>query len=176
MRRGNISPNRRWTAVWLAGLALAVASPLAAQTPTPSDEASPVATDDTSEVAPSAGLRVFVDPDTGEIISTPTREQIDQLERLIAEKALANTESVLSRSSDGLQTFELASGGRGVHLEGRFQSALVVRMTDQGELEMVCRNDDSHPHEHAPTDATVIDTAPTATTPILAAPTEWAEQ
>ena len=79
---------------------------------------------------------------------------------------LTDIETPLSRSSAGLETFELASGGRGVHLQGRFQSALVVRRTDPGELELVCRNDDSSEtqHEH-----------PTAT-PAPAAPTEWAEQ
>ncbi len=166
MRRGTTSSNRHRTAAWLAVLALVAAFPIAAQTTPPHSEETSVKTDASpSEAAPLTGLRAFVDPETGELTSTPTRQQIEQLERLIAQRALIDAETPLSRSSAGLETFALANGGRGVHLQGRFQSALVVRRTDHGELELTCRDDASEtPHEHR------------AGAPAPAVPTEWAEQ
>ncbi len=52
--------------------------------------------------------------------------------------------NALNRSIEGLRPFELKNGGRGIHLEGRFQHALVARVKEDGSLEIVCIN---HPHE-----------------------------
>jgi len=80
-------------------------------------------------------VRVVYDPETGEIISVPLRGK----EVLSAPLAKA-----LARSTDGLQVFELASSGKGVHLGGRYQHALMVRVRTDGSLETVCTS-----HSHA---------------------------
>ena len=88
-----------------------------------------------AETVATKVVRVVYDPETGEIISVPLRGN----EVLSAPLAKA-----LTRSTDGLQVFELKSGGMGVHLGGRYQHALMVRVKADGSLETVCTN---HSHE-----------------------------
>ncbi len=155
MRRTATTLSRRRTAAWLAGLTLAAALPAIAE-----DAAEKTAVDQPPAAAAPAGLRAFIDPETGELTSTPSRRQIEELSRLIEQQTLSSVEGPLSRSSAGLETFELATGGRGVHLKGRFQHALAVRVVEVGELELVCRDDaPKTDHQH-----------PAVT------PAEWAEK
>lgn len=84
------------------------------------------------EGAAATTMRVFVDPETGEISSLP----LDGLS--------APLTKALSRSAEGLRVFELPNGGKGVHLDGRFQHALMVRMNPDGSFETVCT---IHTHE-----------------------------
>jgi hypothetical protein len=77
---------------------------------------------------------VVYDPETGEIISVPIREPG------VLSAPLAKA---LTRSAEGLQVFELENGGMGVHLGGRYQHALMVRVKPDGSFETVCTN-----HEH----------------------------
>jgi hypothetical protein len=79
-------------------------------------------------------MRVIYDQETGDIISVPIRET----GFLSAPLAKA-----LTRSAEGLQVFELENGGMGVHLGGRFQHVLMVRVRPDGSFETVCTN-----HEH----------------------------
>jgi len=81
-------------------------------------------------------MRVIYDPETGEIISVPFREPSEILSIPLAK--------ALTRSAEGLRVFELANGGKGVHLDGRFQHALMVRVKPDGSLETVCTS-----HSHA---------------------------
>ncbi len=160
MRRAALAtiPSRRQTAAWLVGLALAAALPAAAEDPV---EETAAADRQAVKDVTQTGLRAFIDPDTGELTSTPTRRQIEELQQAIRQQAMADFDGPLSRSGLGLEPFELATGGRGVYLRGRFQSALVVHRLDGGELELVCRGDASATeHEHP------------ATAPV----TEWAEK
>jgi hypothetical protein len=76
-------------------------------------------------------MKVFVDRETGEIISVPLRE---------TDVLSAPLTKALTRSTEGLQVFELANGGRGVHLDGRFQHVLMVRVRPDGSFETVCTN------------------------------------
>jgi len=87
-------------------------------------------------VVAEGGMRVIVDPETGEIVAEQPRQETDALSAPLA--------NALNRSTEGLQVFELANGGRGMHLEGRFQHALVARVKTDGSLEIVCVN---HAHE-----------------------------
>ena len=80
--------------------------------------------------------KVAVDPETGEVVSAQSEKKIEALSAPLA--------NALNRSIEGLQAFELTNGGRGVHLEGRYQHALVLRVTEDGSLEIVCVN---HSHE-----------------------------
>lgn len=111
-------------------LMAAVALPVAASTPgeeeQPDGQASeaPAAEANTTRV-----MRVIYDPETGEVISVPFRDT----EILSAPLAKA-----LTRSAEGLQVFELANGGKGVYLDGRYRHALMVRVKADGSLETVC--------------------------------------
>ncbi len=163
MRRSHPrNPSRRWQ---IAALALLAASAVAAQAPPEQPEVSPELAADaptfeapTVEAPAPSGLRAFVDPETGELTSTPTREQVEAL----SQEMSAHLAAALSRSSDGLEPFELLAGGRGVNLKGRFQSALVVRRLESGGFELVCRDDPpgaEHDHRAA-----------------VASPSQWAEK
>jgi len=88
-----------------------------------------------AESVATKAIRVVVDPETGEIISVPFRE---------TEVLSAPLAKALSRSTEGLVVFDLPNGGKGVHLNGRFQHALMVRVKSDGSLETVCTN---HSHE-----------------------------
>jgi len=80
-------------------------------------------------------MKVIVDPETGEVISVSIRQQTGTLSAPLAK--------ALTRSTDGLRVFELSNGGKGVHLDGRFQHVLMVRVKPDGSLETVCT---SHSH------------------------------
>ncbi len=88
-----------------------------------------------AETAVTKAIRVIYDPETGEIISVPFRKT-DVLSAPLAK--------ALTRSAEGLQVFELPNGGTGVHLDGRYQHVLMVRVMPDGSFETVCAN---HPHE-----------------------------
>ena len=117
-------------------LMAAVALPVAASSPgeevQPDRQASEAPT---AEASTTRAMRVIYDPETGEVISVPFRDT----EILSAPLAKA-----LTRSAEGLQVFELANGGKGVYLDGRYRHALMVRVKADGSLETVCTN---HPHE-----------------------------
>ena len=82
----------------------------------------------------SAGLRAYIDPETGELTSTPTAAQLEVFTKSSAPS--------LEFSSEGLETFPLQRGGRGVRIEGRFLSALKVRRHADGSLEVFCEDAD----------------------------------
>ncbi len=137
--------HRLRTAAWLTSLALA-AAPIAAETPAHEADTADAA----AEAAAPAGLRAFIDPETGELTSTPTRQQVEELSRAIRQQSPNDPDGPLSRSSEGLETFELATGGRGVNLKRRFQSALVITLSSDGDFELVCRDHGAAAdHEHA---------------------------
>ena len=145
-------PSRRRTLLWLASGALALLAAPALIAETPPEE--------TAVEAPApAGLRAYIDPETGDLTSTPSAEQVEALSRTVSKRL----EQSLSRSDEGLEPFALPLGGRGVFLEGRFQSTLVVRVAPDGGFELFCVDDPEHaaldPHDHA-------DAAPS--------PSEWA--
>ena len=122
-------------ALLICGLAFLATSALLAESPG----------EETETVAPArAGLRAYLDPETGELTSTPSREQVEALSEDVRSHAL---EKALSRSSAGLEPFALERGGRGIFLEGRFQSALVVRRRDDGGFQLVCADDAEHAGE-----------------------------
>ena len=120
------------TACWMAAFAV----PVAATSPDEKGEPKRQVPEEASvESVPPNAIRVIVDPETGEIISVPFRE---------TEVLSAPLAKALTRSIEGLRVFELENGGKGVHLDGRFQHALVVRVKPDGSLETVCTN-----HLHA---------------------------
>ena len=79
-------------------------------------------------------IRVVYDPDTGRYFSVPIRK-IPVLSAPVSRG--------LVRSAEGLRVFELENGGKGVHLDGRYQHAFMVRVKPDGSLETLC-TDHSH--------------------------------
>ena len=122
--------------LWVVCLIAFLVLPSAASPPGGEDGPKrPVPEAERAEAVATKAFRVVYDPETGEAISIPVRET----EILSAPLARA-----LTRSTEGLRVFELANGGKGVHLDGRFQHALMVRVRPDGSLETVCTN---HSHE-----------------------------
>ncbi|HVR30835.1 MAG TPA: hypothetical protein VMS86_15030 [Thermoanaerobaculia bacterium] len=97
-------------------------------------EASPEEVD-----SPASGLRVFRDPETGQFVTDPNEAQ----RRLLA----LHPRAAVSRSVQGLRPFTLEGGGRGINLQGRFQSALMVRVMEDGSLRTTC-GDPAHAGLH----------------------------
>ena len=123
---GICSPRR--LASWLAGaFVLLAASVLVAESPRE---------EPASETPPAPGLRAYVDPATGELTSAPSPWQVEALSKSLAQ--------ALRRSGEGLEPFALSGGGRGVHLRGRFQNALVVHLDADGGLDFLCVDDSEH--------------------------------
>lgn len=119
-------------ALGIAAVALACVSTLQlhqAATET-SPGAVPVAGNDGIEMAPGhAGMRVSIDPDTGEL-GMPTPEQQKAMDDDLRE--------MLSRSADGLQPEVLPDGSVRVDLQGRFQSVSVASIDAAGQLHTGC--------------------------------------
>jgi len=117
-------------------LMAAVALPVAASSPgeevQPDGQASEAPT---AEANTTRAMRVIYDPETGEILSVPFRE---------SGVLTAPLSKALTRSTEGLQVFQLTNGGTGVHLDGRFRHVLMVRVKADGSLETMCTN---HSHE-----------------------------
>jgi hypothetical protein len=98
----------------------------------------------------ASGMRVFLDPVTGEPTSTPSHKQ---RERLLApsDTHFSRSAAGVDQAPPGLRTFPLAPGGRGVFLAGRFQTATEVRLKPDGSYETVCVGPitgDHPPHPH----------------------------
>jgi len=87
------------------------------------------ATDNTS------GLRIFLDPDSGAPVGMPPASALERSFSL---------DRALSRSSAGLVERRNPDGSYGVHLQGRFMSASVAHIDDQGRLHRVCTDDPEH--------------------------------
>jgi DNA-binding protein YbaB len=76
-----------------------------------------------------AGMRVSIDPETGELAPATAAQQ----------KALdQEMQQMLSRSSEGLVEEVLPNGAVQVHLQGRFQSASVAVIDETGTLHTGC--------------------------------------
>lgn len=91
----------------------------------------------------AAGVRAFIDPATGELTASPTQTQLEH-------RALQARSSSVSRSVIGLRPFELSRGGRGLNLQGRFQTSLRVERGADGNFYQTCGDPahDQKPHAH----------------------------
>ena len=128
-KKDRLFPRRAAPALAICGLALLAAPALFAE----------ASGEETAAAPTREGLRVYLDPETGELTSTPSRDQVEALS-----KKILSEEPALSRLSAGLEPFDLERGGRGVYLAGRFQSALVVRRTEDSSFEPVCTDAAEH--------------------------------
>ena len=93
-------------------------------------------------VTEAAVTKISVDRETGEMTVVRPGERTRVLSAPLA--------AALSRSTEGLRVFEISGGGKGVHLEGRFQHVLIVRMKPDGSLQTVCSNrrHEAENHDH----------------------------
>lgn len=146
-----------------AGLSLWVAAPLVwaplvwaeeapeiPRTLQPPDEnlSSPTPSATPAPTPSSAGLRVFIDPVTGEFIAKPSPRQAGELSAAIAEFRLQQQQDP-DRGLEGLRRFELSGGGTGVFLDGRFLTSTVVRRGADGSFHFECTRDpQTDPHTH----------------------------
>ena len=128
----------RWWAWLVPAMLLGVAAAMAERSIQPPPPA-------TGEGADLPGIRAVVDPRTGQVTANPSRAQLQAL-------ALTRRSAALSRSTVGLRPFDLSRGGRGVNLQGRFDSALRVERSADGSFHVTC-GDPAHgegPHSHQP--------------------------
>ncbi len=86
------------------------------------------------------GLRVFVDPVTGELVSEPTDAQLVRLRSARAGREGRGER----RNSWELRRFPLRNGGEGVFLEGWADHELRVLRSEDGGLRVVCSQGDTH--------------------------------
>ena len=72
---------------------------------------------------------ITVDPQTG-TLRLPTPQETQELVDSLVE--------MTNRSMDGLQVTTLANGAKSVDIDGRFQSVMLARPSEDGSWEMKC--------------------------------------
>lgn len=125
----------------LIAVASIVAAPAVAcdQPQADKPEAATTATEAQAPVA-AGGMMAFIDEETGRVTSTPTEEQRATMKALVAD--------MLSQSDEGLYDEYLANGAVLRNLQGRFQSATVVRIDADGAQHVECTTTTVNPDEH----------------------------
>lgn len=111
---------------WLG--AAAAVSPSASESPTELCEAA--GAEPAQPPAASAGLKVVVDPETGEIVDRPTRKQLQRLSEGLAPRQRPDSRE--------LREFALPGGGQGVFLDGWADQSLAVEISAEGLPESTC--------------------------------------
>ena len=115
------------------------ASPATRPEPSEPTREDGVATISSPSASNGAGLRVVIDPVTGDIVNNPTDSELRSLSRPIDGRADAKR-----RSAWELREFSLPSGGRGVVLDGWADHSLSVKVTADGRMQAVCSQGDRH--------------------------------
>lgn len=92
--------------------------------PGDSTESSAMAVSSNAVTAP--GMRVYLDPETGEVAS-----QIDPNAAIELDEG---TQNALRYDDEGLETVHHANGAVSMNLDGRYQSASVVHMDENGKF------------------------------------------
>lgn len=119
--------------------------------PDPRNESNATAVESNGISSPAdAGLRVFIDPETGEVSDGVDPNAVVELD--------GETENALRHDDDGLTTIRHADGSESLDLQGRFQEASVVQVDENGKRTF-CQNS-AEAIERALNDKT-----PTSTTP-----------
>ena len=104
---------------------------------TPPNSSEPEALSQMRSSPADGALWVFLDPETGEI-----DHQVDPGQAAIRARGSGSIRR--RRSADALRRFFLPGGGEGVYLDGWADHAMSARRGDDGELELVCLQGDSH--------------------------------
>jgi hypothetical protein len=117
-----------------AALTLSAAGPATADASPRVNE--PRANDASFEPLPlGVGLRVFIDPETGQF-RTPTPKEL----AAIAEDARASK----NKSSEGLEVEYRSDGSKHVDLQGRFMHSFRVTVNPDGSKSYSCTDHDDH--------------------------------
>lgn len=130
------------TTLWApAALAESPRSPESAEAPPMlrAPDAAPADVPTETPTAP-AGLRIFVDPVTGELTPYPTPQQAGELAQAFAAARLQPTTGT-GDPGEGLVRFELSGGGTGVRLDDRFVTSTVIHLGPDGQLHVGCTHD-----------------------------------
>jgi len=80
------------------------------------------------------GMKIYLDPETGDVTSTPTDEAVTQLDPDMA--------NLLRHDSEGLQQVALKNGGYFLDTDGRFGDVVVLRVDANGK-KVICQNDEA---------------------------------
>jgi hypothetical protein len=91
----------------------------------------------------SAGVKVFVDPATGELIAEPTAEQAAELDQRVEQEMAAA--KALEIPEEELEPFQLSNGGVGVFVGGRFMSSLNIHRHADGSWATICSDGEHLP-------------------------------
>ena len=99
-------------------LATVTATALVASTPRPSDTHQP------GDPAGAAGMKVYLDPETGELQAGPAAAAQNELD--------VDTQDAVRRDSEGLKLVRHANGAISMDLQGRYQSVATIRIDENG--------------------------------------------
>jgi hypothetical protein len=88
-----------------------------------------------SPPAGASGMRLYVDPDTGEFLEAPLAGE--SIEMSAEEMA-----PFFSTSQSGLVAEDAPGGGKMVNLKGRFQQAFTARIDEAGKVVYECERAD----------------------------------
>lgn len=80
------------------------------------------------------GMRIYLDPETGDVTSTPTGEAATQLD--------PETANLLRHDSEGLQEVAIPGGGYFLDTDGRYGDVVVLRVDANGS-KVICQNDEA---------------------------------
>lgn len=84
--------------------------------------------------AAESGLRVYVDPQSGELVSQPVTEEQRQ--------QAAATEAAFNQDNSDLVSVRMPDGSVMVDLQGRFQQATVATVQADGSIRTYCADAD----------------------------------
>lgn len=103
-----------------------------------------------------AGMRAYVDPQSGQLVSEPVTDE--------QKRQATAVDSAFSQDSSDLEVVHLPDGSTMMDLQGRFQQATVASVQSDGRLTTYCNDADhlalgKHRHE---ADSDAVLTAPAA--------------
>jgi hypothetical protein len=102
-------------------------------------------------VQAEAGMRVYVDPETGQLTSTPVTPE---------QRAQAESSEAFRQDDTGLRVVHMPDGSSMMDLQGRFEQATAAQVTAEGKLQTYCSDADHlklGQHAHADAGAPVVD-------------------
>lgn len=122
-----------------AGVVVAGISVLSIYRTTDLSGEAPATVHETSAIPGHAAMRATINPETGEreISAGPPTLALDP-----------ETQNALRRDTEGLKRVYHPDGSVSVNLQGRFQSASVARIGENGKV-TICTDDSDHVHELA---------------------------
>ena len=114
-------------------LLLTACAAIVVLSPSGSNEKTTVSTN--ASYAPGTnGMRVYMDPETGEVTSTPPADAVLELDA-----ALENT---LRHDDEGLVTEKHPNGSSSLNLQGRYGDVVMIRVDENGKA-MMCSGDET---------------------------------